>query len=851
MRAARICSLNYGLIQEVFTMKNMELKKKFKNRYMIQVVAGAVTVAMLGTGAGMAYTVHAQKTEEDGVKEEEKKPASENDIQNALEHVASVSQESEDAGKEETVYVVANADGSADNIIVSEWLKNKEKKAVLEDASDLDDIENVKGDETFTKNGDRITWQADGKDIYYQGTTDRELPVTQKITYFLDGEEMSPEEIAGKSGKVTIRFDYTNHEKKTEIVDGEEYEVYVPFTVLTGMILPEDYTNVEVTNGKVISDGNRKIAVGAAMPGLKESLDIDEEDLDSAVKIPEYVEITAEVTDFSLEMTMTIAMNDLPGSSDLSDSFDLSALEEDITKLSDASGQLVDGTTELSEGLDTLAASMKEFASGAGTLKSGVESYTNGASQLNQGIQTLSESSGTLVNGVTELNGSAATLNSGVAQLDQTLKAKMTDEEKTSLMKQADAAIDSTFKDGKQGTEAIKKQASDQFYDSLANDSTARSQVSAGLGTYTQTVLNTVLGQAYTSVAADTAKSNQMAEYKPQVVQAVTQTVVQQVTQQVTAGVMSAAVAQQAAALAQQTGGVLNAEAVAQICAAVNEAVNTEGSEAQQQIKALIAGQDINGLVASNVNAQMAAVEQQIDAALASPEGQAQIKATVDALVSQTVGAAMADQTLQAGMNDTAAQIVSGIAAGAKDAVGSAVADTAKTAAKTAAESATLTAVDATKEQISGAINAKDASSGYSLVSGMQALSQGTQTMSDSMPALTGGISQLKDGASTLVSNNGALADGASRLSGAALQVEEGVEKLDSGSRELMDGMLEFDEEGIRKLTDAYDGDVKELLNRLEAVVNAGKEYQTFTKTADGTAGSVKFIFRTEAVKAE
>lgn len=837
-------------------MKNLELRKKFRSRYMIQVVAGAVTVAMLGGSAGMAYTVYAEKGDGMAEQSDKKSKAEEKDIKHALETVISASQETEDAGKEETVYVVANANGSADSVIVSEWLKNKDGKATLEDASDLQEIENVKGDEGFTQNGDKLTWQADGKDIYYQGTTAKELPITQKITYFLDGKEVTPEEIAGKSGEVKIHFDYTNHQKTTEIVDGEEYEVYVPFTVMTGMILPEGYSNVEITNGKVISDGNRKIAVGMAMPGLKESLDIEDEDLDEDVQIPEYVEITADVEDFSLEMTMTIAMNDLLGGGDLSEAFDLSGLEENVDTLSEASEKLVDGTTELSEGLDTLAGSMKEFASGIDTLKNGIQSYTDGASQLNAGISTLSASSGTLVSGVATLNGSAATLNSGVAQLDETLKSKMTEDEKASLIKQADDAIDSTFRDKKQGTEAIKKQASQTFYDSLAGNQSAKDQVSAGLGTYTQGVLNSALAPAYSQVATETARAQKMAEYKPQVVQGVTQEVVKQVTRQVTSGVTATVIAQQTAQVAEaaaQTGGTLSAEAVAQICEAVNASVNTDGSEAQQQINSLVAGQQetINSLVASNVDAKMQEVESQVNEGINSAEGQAQIKATVDALVSQTVSTVMADKNLKATMGQVANQIVAGIAEGAKDTVGAAVADTAKTAAKTAAESATITAVDATKAQISEAINAEDAGSGYSLVSGMQALSQGTQTMSDSMPTLTDGISQLTNGAAALVSNNGALIDGASKLSGATSLVQEGIGKLDDGSKELMDGMVEFDEEGIQKLADAYDGDVVEMLNRLKAVVNAGKDYQTFTKVADGTKGSVKFIFRTDAVKTE
>ena len=123
--------------------------------------------------------------------------------------------------------------------------------------------------------------------------------------------------------------------------------------------------------------------------------------------------------------------------------------------------------------------------------------------------------------------------------------------------------------------------------------------------------------------------------------------------------------------------------------------------------------------------------------------------------------------------------------------------------------------------------------------------------MNNSIPALTAGISQLTNGAATLVSNNGALVEGAGKLSGATTQLEEGVDKLAEGSVKLMDGMVQFDEEGIQKLLDAYNGDIKELLSKLEAVVEAGKEYQTFTRVAEGTKGSVKFILRTEAIKAE
>ena len=217
---------------------------------------------------------------------------------------------SEEAGKVETVYVTANASGAVDEVIVSEWLKNANSSAELSDTTELKDIVNVKGKEGFTENSDgSVTWDANGSDIYYQGTTDKELPVDMKITYTLDGKEIAPEDLAGKSGKVTIRFEYDNKEKQVVDVDGKEIEVYTPFAMVSGMMLDSDkFTNVEISNGKVISEGNKYIVMGVALPGLKESLNISDEkwdeletDEDIESKLSNYFEITADTSDFELE----------------------------------------------------------------------------------------------------------------------------------------------------------------------------------------------------------------------------------------------------------------------------------------------------------------------------------------------------------------------------------------------------------------------------------------------------------------------------------------------------------------------------------------------------------------------
>ena len=211
--------------------------------------------------------------------------------------------------KEQTVYVNADEKGNTENIIVSNWLKNAAGETTLTDATALQDIQNVKGDEAYTENSNgTITWAADGNDIYYQGTTDAQLPVSVKLTYYLNEKEISPSELAGKSGKIKIRIDYENHTAQTINVNGKQENIHTPFLIVTGMILPTDtFSNVEVTNGKVLSEGKNQIIMGIALPGLADSLQLSNMKGFEDTEIPDYVEITADTDHFSLAMTATIA----------------------------------------------------------------------------------------------------------------------------------------------------------------------------------------------------------------------------------------------------------------------------------------------------------------------------------------------------------------------------------------------------------------------------------------------------------------------------------------------------------------------------------------------------------------
>jgi len=103
--------------------------------------------------------------------------------------------------KDETIYSKANSNGTTYKTIVSNHLENLEKSEKLTDSSNLSDIKNTSGDEEYLQSGTTLVWNANGNDIYYQGTTDEELPISFTVSYKLDGKEMSADEIAGQKRK--------------------------------------------------------------------------------------------------------------------------------------------------------------------------------------------------------------------------------------------------------------------------------------------------------------------------------------------------------------------------------------------------------------------------------------------------------------------------------------------------------------------------------------------------------------------------------------------------------------------------------------------------------------------------
>ena len=859
-------------------MKLPELKEKLKSKYIVRVVAGVLTIALVGTGIG-ATAVFAEKDSTAVTAEADSTTGSSKDADDIADKLMdSVSLKDNDADKDESVYLISDANGNVNKTIVVDHLKNKDKKDTLEDASNLSDIENVKGKEKFTQSGDKLTWQAGGKDIYYQGTATEEPPVTQKVTYYLDGKEISPEDLAGKSGKVKIRFDYTNTTSYTETVNGEKQTVSVPFAAITGLVLGDGFENIEVTNGKAEVSDSSSVVLGYALPGLKDSLGIKDKDLDGDVNIPEYMEMTADVKNFSMPAAMTFVVN----ASDYvsTDGIDTSDLDDMINDLKDASTQLQDGSKTLAEGTDTLAdglstlqSKLGTFASGVGTLQSGLKTYTDGVSTLSGGLNKLNSNVPTLSNGITTLNSSAKSLNDGVALLNATVSAKFTDSEKKTLLDQVHSTLESQKSE-------IEKQAQT----TVASQKTAIQKQAQSAVDLQKTDIQKQAQSTVADQKEDIEKKAQAAvdDQKEQIKSVAAETVKQQETE----------IKNQAASAVEQefTSGktdYITNEAKKQLASikpVIESGVKAQFVQKMAEKNPAITDYDSaktffdqnvgmkDGAAEACVNEQIDTIINNLAGSVASTAKDASKIAAGEAAytaASQTAGeAAYTGASLAAGTAAyTAARQTAGEAAyaGASLAATTAAYTGASQAATTAAytgavsgaEQATITSAEQTKATVAASINQKQAN-GYSLVTGMKALADGTQTLYNSVPTLTSGIKQLVDGSNTLVANNAQLNSGASQLADGTNQIVSGVDQLTTGSKTLSegahtlaDGMVQFNEEGINKILDAYNGDLKPFTDKLQAVIDAGEEYQTYSAIADGQTGSVKFIYKLASIDAK
>lgn len=345
--------------------------------------------------------------------------------------------------KDETVYSKINSKGEKYQTIVSTHIENDEELAVIKDMSDLLNIENTNGDEEFTQDDNSLVWKADKKDIYYQGESQKDLPIECNVRYQLDGKEVTAEEILGKSGHVKITIQYTNKEEHMVNINGRQQKMYTPFVVVAGTVLPNDKNkNIEISNGKVINDGSKAMVMGIALPGLQESLNVKKTDME----MPNDIEITMEATDFELGNIITFVTPKVLEEKDLSIFDELDEIYGQVNTLQSASSQIQKGSQTLANGTNQLASGTKE-------LKEGTNVAYSGAQQIKSEV---TKATNKLANDKSEAL-DQNTLNAIGGQAKQA--ANLSDTQKAQIGSQAQATATQTIKSQKV---AIGEKASSQ-----------------------------------------------------------------------------------------------------------------------------------------------------------------------------------------------------------------------------------------------------------------------------------------------------------------------------------------------------------------------------------------------------
>ncbi len=744
--------------------------------------------------------------------------------------------------KDETVYVLAGADGSVQKIIVSDWIKNQLGSDSLTDTGTLTNVETTKGDATYTMNGDSMrVWNAQGSDVYCKGTVEQELPVSMKVSYRLDGKAISAEELAGQSGHVTIRYEYTNNQYETVQIDGKATRIAVPFAMLTGMLLDNDvFTNVEVSNGRLINDGSRTIVAGLAFPGLQDDLALDRDTLE----LPDYVEISADVQHFEMMNTVTVATNELFNKLDTDSLDSLDDLTDQLGELTDGMNALLDGSSQLYDGLNTLLDKSGELIDGINQLADGAASLKSGTADLKSGAASLLDGTKKLSGGLNKLAANNDTLNGGAKKVFETLL----DTANTQLAAAGLTIPALTIENYAKTLDAVIASLDPDHVAEQAQ-AIARKKVTAAV--------EAKRGDITAAVTA-AVRAQVEAEAKPQVQAAVTQ--------QVQAEVQEGVEAQRSTIEAQVT-------------AAVRQQVEAEVAQNRDQIE-------------SGVLASMGMTKKQYDAAVAagqiSEAQQAQVTAAVDAQIAQLVDAQMASDTVQATIaSQTDAQIAAAVAEKmASDEIQATIASTteaqlkivvdqkmatdeiqATIAEKTDEQAALLIEQNMQSKEVQDQITEalKKAQSGAADISALKASLNEYNTFYTGLYAYTAGVTEANDGASQLLTGAGALSTGANQLDSGAQQLyngllslksnapalADGVTQLRDGAMQLSDGLREFNERGVQKLVDAVDGDLNGLLTRVRATADVSKNYRSFSGLTDGMDGAVRFIYRTDAIEAK
>ena len=696
--------------------------------------------------------------------------------------------------KEETVYVKADASGAPLEKNVEVVLRGIEGGAPIEDRSDLRDIKNTEGDEEFAEDGSgRYLWENHGEEIHYKGVSDKALPVDVSVTYYLEGQEVTPAQIAGKTGAVRIRFDYENHTD-------------VPFMVLSSVLLDSAvFSDVKVTNGRVIDLGEQRAVLGFAFPGLLDSLRLADYEPTEEIELPEYVEIEARADKFALDFTASVVSTGLFEEVKDEDLRDLEEMPEDMNELTDASKELKDAAGELADGGEEFGGYLAQ--------------YFDGLSQISEGSDALDQGLAALSGNIGKLSGGAGKVESGLRQLDKAL-----------------AGIDLSQLSSKESKEAAE--AASKALETIGKDSAA---LFALVGSVSENLASVQIfadeASAYKEkvdallLAVDSCGEISLKGHKEEIEAQLQEELGAQLQEQASGAAREAALRK-----AEEIAGETAEDARASAADAVRESgALDEAGLTDEQIEAI-------------KEQLIAEVTESIDAKTVDPDS---FDVETEEIDPDLDGAADA---LVAAAEESCRESVSGVILAAQE-----VPEFEVPVMQILSEEQ-MEAADrmlAEMEQSLGVLSA--------YAEGMSSLQASLSGVRSSMTQLRSGVSALSKGSTELTRGIGAFSEALKKTSEGSAQLNKALSEasgagntLGSAYRQLVDGMnafadgvSEFDEEGIQSLAELTGPEYLAVIRGVREARDAEQGYNNFSGICDGQKGSVKFIIETAEIGAD
>ena len=741
--------------------------------------------------------------------------------------------------KTETVYSVLNSDGSISDTIVSSWLHDEDGINNIKETLNLKDVKNIKSNEKPSKDGNTYTWNAKGNDVYYEGTATKQLPVSVKIRYELDGQEMSAKDMEGKSGHLKLTISFTNNYSQVKNINGKSIVIH-PSYLAGGMLNMSTgkFSNVKCESGKIVNDGTNEMLAFANIPGLNETLKSAGLDkVNNQLGISDDVTVEADVNNFDLGSIMVGMTNEIDLASELGDIGSVSELTDGIDQLIEADDQLIDGSKQLYDGTTQL----KEQAAPLTGSSDQVRQLSSGAIQLNDGVKALQT-------GITQYTAGASAINEGVNQLYG--------------IPQGAAAISSGMNTkGKSGFSMVEASST------LRKGLNQLNSVAAGISA--ESYYNSLMDNVKTAEAGVTQLQNEvLAPTKTElgnlgdVLKKASSSLSGLSTLVGQLSSVEAAIEQDQATVSSNNEKVTannnKIESVKETKNKLNEAIESlktarEALKATETEENPVDTSDLDSKIASLENAYnsinvddmqtldgLTKFDEQLKA---MPELLNNLKGTID-----TVNGYMKSANESVGKLDGYLKTASAGLASMETLLNDSKGDMEKMQAMIPTLQRNIDQLDQLANGVDAGVQSVNENIGK-LSSQSQAavdtLKAGTTQLTSNNATLNGGASALSQATGTLAGQSGTfneMADGLDTLG-------EAFETLNSGAKELYEGNEQFKSEGLDQLKEKVDlgvGELETLQSVMDEIKAMNKEYASYSGAPEGATVTSRYVFRTK-----